>query len=121
MLPEFNQIVKHLNGKLNLFGKAKFLYHKWNKTCRKILALVFGVVPEFQGKGVEGAIVIAVKNLLQDDYIRYDEMEMNWIGDFNPKMMRVAENVGGKICKVHHTYRKLFDESKPFKRASMKD
>lgn len=121
MLPEFNQIAKHLNGKLNLLGKIKFLFHKWNKTCRKILALVFGVVPEFQSKGVEGAIVLAVRKLLQDEYLRYDEMEMNWIGDFNPKMMRVAEHVGGKICKIHHTYRKLFDESKPFKRASMKD
>lgn len=121
MIPEFNQIVKHLNGKLDLMGKIKFLYHKWNKTCRKILALVFGVVPEHQGKGVEGAIVLAVRKLLQDEYLRYDEMEMNWIGDFNPKMMRVAEHVGGKVCKIHHTYRKLFDESKPFKRASMKN
>jgi len=41
---------------------------------------------------------------------------MNWIGDFNPKMMRVAEQVGGKILKTHHTYRFLFDRNKEFKR-----
>ncbi|MDZ7777561.1 MAG: hypothetical protein U5L09_19085 [Bacteroidales bacterium] len=37
---------------------------------------------------------------------------MNWIGDFNPKMMHVAEQVGGKVLKVHHTYRYLFDPEK---------
>ncbi len=42
---------------------------------------------------------------------------MNWIGDFNPKMLRVVEQVGGEIVKTHHTYRKLFDESREFKRA----
>jgi len=42
---------------------------------------------------------------------------MNWIGDFNPKMMRIAENGGGKIYKTHTTYRKLFDENASFERA----
>jgi hypothetical protein len=31
-------------------------------------------------------------------------------------MMKVAQFVGAKIHKTHITYRKLFDESKPFKR-----
>ena len=42
---------------------------------------------------------------------------MNWIGDFNPTMMRVAERVGAKIRKTHITYRYLFDRTKEFKRA----
>ena len=120
MLPEFNQIVKHVNGKLNWLGKLKFVYHKYRKTCRKMFGVVFGVVPEHQGKGVEGAMVMATRKMVQDEYQRYDELEMNWIGDFNPKMMRVAEHVGGTISKTHVTYRKLFDETKEFKRADMK-
>jgi len=31
-------------------------------------------------------------------------------------MIVVVEQVGAYGCKVHHTYRKLFDEQKPFKR-----
>jgi len=46
----------------------------------------------------------------------YTDLEMNWVGDFNPGMMHVAEQVGGKIIKTHITYRYLFDRNVPFKR-----
>ncbi len=116
MLPEVNQIFKYVNGKLDLLGKLKFVWHKWRKTCNKMFGLVFGIVPAHQGKGVEGALIMAARQMVQDDYHRYEDFEMNWIGDFNPKMLRVAEQVGGYIAKTHVTYRKLFDESKEFKR-----
>lgn len=116
-LPEVNQIFKYVNGKLDWIGKLKFVYHKWRKSCNKMLGLVFGIAPEHQGKGVEGALVLATAQMVQKDYQRYDDLEMNWIGDFNPKMIRVVEQVGGDIVKTHITYRKLFDESKPFKRS----
>ncbi|MEJ2005897.1 MAG: hypothetical protein P8X57_13280, partial [Cyclobacteriaceae bacterium] len=118
-LPEVNQIFKHVNGKLNLLGKLTFLYHKTFKTCKKMLGLVFGVVPEHQGKGLEGALVIATAGMVQEAYTQYDDLEMNWIGDFNPKMIRVVEQVGGDVVKTHHTYRKLFDPTREFKRARM--
>lgn len=118
-LPEVNQIFKYVNGKLDLIGKLKFLYHKWRKTCDKMFGVVFGVVPEHQGKGVEGALIVATAEMVQEKYQRYDKIEMNWIGDFNPKMIRVVEQIGADIVKTHITYRKLFDESKPFKRAPL--
>ena len=116
MLPEMNQIFRHVNGKLDAIGILKFLYHKWRGTCRKMFGVVFGVVPEHQGKAVEAAIVMAARDLIQDHYHRYDDLEMNWIGDFNPTMMKVNELMGGQIIKTHVTYRKLFDETKPFER-----
>ncbi|MGE0770229.1 MAG: hypothetical protein AB7K37_00845 [Cyclobacteriaceae bacterium] len=115
-LPEINQIFKHLNGKLDLLGKLKFVWHQWRKTNRKAFGILFGIVPEHQGKGVDGAMILSSRKVLQVDYKRYDEYEMNWIGDFNPKMIVVVEQVGARVAKVHITYRKLFDESKPFKR-----
>jgi hypothetical protein len=115
-IPEVNQIFKHLNGSLNWWGKLLFVWHKWRKTSRKAFGVLFGVVPEFHGKGVDGAIIMAFRKLMQEDYLRYDEYEMNWIGDFNPKMIRVAEQVTPAVVKRHATYRKLFDESRPFKR-----
>lgn len=116
-LPEINQIFKHLNGKLDLIGKIKFLWHQLRKTNRKAFGILFGVVPEHQGKGCDGAMVLASRKVLQDEYKRYDEYEMNWIGDFNPRMINVVEQVGAEVCKRHATYRKLFDETKPFKRS----
>ena len=119
MIPELNQIFKYLDGKLmgkwDIAAKAKFLYYKWTGKCKKMFGVAFGIVPAFQGKGLEGALVMAAANIVQPR-ARYTEFEMNWIGDFNPKMMHVAESAGGQIRKVHATYRKLFDETKPFKR-----
>ncbi len=81
--------------------------------------LVFGVVPEHQGKGVEAALIHATRSEVENNYQRYDDFEMNWIGDFNPRMIHVVEQVGADIFKVHNTYRYLFDRTKPFKRAPM--
>ncbi len=117
MIPELNQGFKHLNGGFHLLRKLQFLWiTKVQRSNKKLLGLVFGVVPEHQGKGVDGGMIENFRQFIQEEYKRYDYFEMNWIGDFNPKMMRVAEQVGSEIVKTHHTYRKLFDESKPFKR-----
>jgi len=117
MIPELNQIFKHLNGKLkgkwDIIAKLKFLYHKYTGSCKKMFGVVFGVVPEFQSKGLEGAIVMAAAKVVQP-MGRYTEFEMNWIGNFNPKMIKVAEAAGGKIRKVHMTFKYIFDQSKPF-------
>lgn len=115
-LPEVNQVFKYLNGKLDWIGKLKFVWHRFRGTNRKAFGVLFGVVPEHQGKGVDGAIIMAFRKLMQEDYRQYDEYELNWIGDFNPKMIRVAEQINTQIVKRHATYRKLFDETKPFTR-----
>jgi len=119
-LPEINQVFKYVNGKLNLIGKLKFLYHQWRKTNQKMLGIVFGLAPEHQGKGVDGALIEATRVMVQEEYKRYPYLELNWIGDFNPKMIRVAEQVGGDISKTHHTYRLLFDETAVFERMPIK-
>ncbi|MBU2885890.1 hypothetical protein KO507_08970 [Gilvimarinus agarilyticus] len=119
-LPEVNQIFKHVNGKLNWVGKIKFVLHKLFKTNKKMLGLVFGVVPAHQGKGLDGALVMATAKMVQQDYKRYPILEMNWIGDFNRKMILVVKQIGGDIGKTHHTYRYLFDREKPFARMPIK-
>lgn len=119
-IPEVNQIFKYVNGKLDLIGKLKFLWHKYRKSCKKMMGLVFGIVPKHQGKGVDGALIMATRVMVQDEYPRYPDLELNWIGDFNTKMIRVVEQVGGHVGKTHITYRKLFDETKPFERMPIK-
>lgn len=121
MIPEMNQLFKHLNGQFDFWAKLKLLYIKTFRTNRKVLGLIFGVIPEFQGKGVEGALIKAFAKTGTKRGFKYEDLEMNWIGDFNPKMMRVVEKVGGKVKKTHVTYRYLFDREKPFKRAPMLD
>lgn len=115
-LPEVNQIFKYVNGKMNWVGKLKFVWHTLRKTNKKAFGILFGLVPEHQGKGVDGAIIENFRKFAQDGGVSYTEYEMNWIGDFNPKMIRVVEQINAPVVKRHATYRKLFDETKPFKR-----
>jgi len=115
-LPEINQWFKHINGKLNLIGLLKLGWFKWARPNGKAFGILFGVVPGHQGKGVDGAMIVAARELYQSGKMPYVEYEMNWIGDFNPKMIQVVEQVGARVNKRHITYRKLFDENKPFKR-----
>jgi len=77
--------------------------------------VVFGISPDFQGKGVEGALIMAANSHIIPQK-RWDYLELSWIGDFSPKMFRIAENLGASKVKRHITYEKLFDENQPFKR-----
>lgn len=117
MIPEINQIIKHLSGKLDLVGKIKFMYHKWRKTCRKTYGVIFGVVPQFQSKGIEGGMIKAFANIAVRPGFQYNEIELNWIGDFNPAMIKLANQLAFKPIKTHVTWRYLFDREKEFKRA----
>lgn len=115
-LPEVNQIFKFVNGKMNLLGKLTFLWHQLRGTNRKAFGVLFGIVPAHQGKGVDGAIIESFRILMQERYNRYEFYEMNWIGDFNTKMVKMCEQINVTVTKRHATFRYLFDREKPFKR-----
>ncbi|QZT35541.1 GNAT family N-acetyltransferase [Halosquirtibacter xylanolyticus] len=125
MIPDWNQILKHLNGKINIYSIIKFLYLRRKKTITRARCFVMGVVPEFQGSGVESAIFAQLEKVL-DKQPWMTELEFSWVGDFNPKMELLYQSVGGKKASTLLTMRYLFDPSKSFERApilheSMKD
>jgi hypothetical protein len=116
-LPDLNQWFKYLNGKFDLLNKLKFLWVKKTKPCKKFTGLVFGVVPEFQGKGMDAFIIVESAKVIQTPATPYTEYEMQWIGDFNPKMLNVANSLGDVFqSRKLTTYRFLFDRTKEFKR-----
>jgi GNAT superfamily N-acetyltransferase len=118
MLPEVNQIIRHLNGKLNNIGRLKFLWYRHvRKEITKAFGMIFGIVPEHQRKGVEGALIISFAKLAVKSDFSYKDLEFNWIGDFNHSMMHLLDQIGARIIKTHITYRYLFDRNAPFERA----
>lgn len=117
MFPELNQVVKHVNGKLNLPGVLKFFYYKNIRKIDVALGQLFGVVPEFQSKGVEAALIKRFCERVVAKNSRYKYMEMNWVGDFNPKMMHLMDYLSATAVKTHITYRKLFREDIEFVRS----
>jgi hypothetical protein len=46
----------------------------------------------------------------------YDDYEMQWIGEFNPKMVNIAESLGTYRSRRLVTYRYFFDQTREFKR-----
>lgn len=119
-IPDLNQVLRHINGKLNLWAKMVLLYHlKIKKSVTNVIGVIFGVAPEFQGKGVDGALVVSLQKTVLKGNFPYKTLQLNWIGDFNPAMMKVAEQVGTHIYKTHTTYRLLFDPSIEFERAPL--
>lgn len=119
-IPELNKLFRYVNGEMNLWGKLKFIFHKWRGACNTMYGIVFGITPEHQSKGVEAAMIVEAGKFIQGNRsMPYVDLQMNWIGDFNPKMMHLVEQVGGRIYKTHATYRYLFDRTKEFKRAAI--
>ena len=116
-LPDLNQWFKYLKGKFGLLQKLQFLWLKKFKPNKKFNGLVFGIVPEWQGKGIDAYIIVESSKIIQSAQTHYTEYEMQWIGDFNPKMVNIAESIGDTFRSRNLvTYRYLFDSNKTFKR-----
>ena len=98
---DVNQIFKHVNGKMNLLGKLKFLYYK--RSVKRVRGIVFGVVPTHHNLGIEVAMIMQFRAALLKD--RFNQNELAWVGDFNPKMLSMFESMGAKPVKKHITYR----------------
>ena len=104
------------NGKLNLLKLLKLFYLKKKRVINRCRVLVMGVIPSFQKSGIESAIFYQLRQVLLKK-MWYNEMELSWVGDFNPKMIAIFKAVGGKQTKTHLTLRYLFDREKEFKRS----
>ena len=119
MVPDLNRLVGKYNGKFGIVNKLRMMWDlKVRKKCDRIFAIIFGITPEFQGKGVESGFMKA----MLDGFIRtkknhYRSVEFAWIGDFNPVMNRMVERyICARRHKMHTTYRYLFDREKEFTR-----
>jgi GNAT superfamily N-acetyltransferase len=118
-IPELNQYYKHFDGRFGLPQKLQFLWLRARGACRHFTGIIFALIPEFQGKGVDAYIIQELANVVQPAqfYVHY---EMQWIGDFNPKMINVAKTLGDTyVSRKLTTYRYLFDRNKEFKRHPM--
>jgi len=101
---DINQVFKFVGGNLNFLGKMKFLFYRKYIHIDKIRGIVFGIVPEYQGKGAYIPMIHEMYQVLRKDpYIK--DVELSWIGDFNPKMHSLFKNLKAKTVKIHQTYR----------------
>ncbi len=111
LYPDVNQIFKYFNGKLNFINKLRFVWLKYKKKMTRLRVVVLGVKPHFQKSGIESGLFY---NLKTPVYNRpwFNEMELSWVGDFNPKMRTLQDSMGAEFSKKHITYRFIFDPAK---------
>lgn len=116
-IPDVNQVIKYMNGKTNYFAKLKFAYYRMIGKMDRLRVVIMGVKPAYQKSGLESALIMKSIEMIRKTN-QYKEIELSWVGDFNPKMRALHESVGAVLAKTHYTYRCLFSNTKNFKRAT---
>jgi len=115
LLPDLNQIIKPFTGKLHLWNIIRFVYFRAIHRMTRTRAIVGGVIPSHQNSGVESAIFYHIYQVFKRKPW-YTELELSWVGDYNPRMIAIYEALGAKRAKMHITYRYLINEKLPFAR-----
>jgi GNAT superfamily N-acetyltransferase len=101
-LPDYNEILRKMNGRLFPFGFLRFLFDK-RKISRTRFFVLF-VIPEYRKKGVSAAIYRNVYRAAVDKGYKYGEDSTIW--EYNEVMMRDIERFGGIKYKTYRIYKK---------------
>jgi len=115
LFPDLNQILKHFEGRIHSWNILRFTYYKLTHKMTRLRAVAGGVHPSYQNSGVESAIFFHLYQVFKKKSW-FDELELSWVGDFNPKMIAIYEALGAHKVKTHITFRYLINSKLPFKR-----
>lgn len=99
-LPDLNQVLARLNGKLSLFNMLRFLVLRRHVTGVRFFILF--VVPEYRNKGVTG--IMFLEGLRAAARRGYRYCEGSTIGETNLPMCRTAEGAGGNHYKTYRIW-----------------
>jgi GNAT superfamily N-acetyltransferase len=104
-LPDYNQVLAHLHGRLLPFGWAKALYYRRKIDAVRVFAL--GVKPEYQHTGVAARFY----QLHYESAERTPQKggEMGWVLETNRAMNRAMEGMGGRIVRRFRVYERALD------------
>ena len=101
-LPNYNEIMIHMNGRLFPFGFLKLLSGK--KKIKSGRSFILFVIPEYRKKGVSGSMFFKTfEACLKKGYVWG---EGSTIGDINQNMRKDAEGAGGEHYKTYRIYGK---------------
>ena len=101
-LPDYNQALRHLDGRLLPFGAFKLLWYR--RRIDRIRVITLGVTPEYRHIGLDGLLIARVfEGALR---LGMAEGECSWILEDNQVMRRGIERVGGKVYKTYRVYGK---------------
>ena len=102
LLPDFNFVLKHMNGSMNPLSILKALYY--SKKIKDLRMLLLGTKPEYRSRGVDALLFHeAFKGVKRGGYKR---VEFSWILEENIPTQRLVEMIGGTHYKTFRIYEK---------------
>jgi hypothetical protein len=108
LLPNVNEAIEGLNGKLLPFGWAKLLWRLKVKRVKSIRIPLMGLKKKF-ADSLRGQVVpFHLMNAGRDAGIGlgYEKFEFSWILEDNLPMRRISEAMGAEIYKTYRIYEK---------------
>jgi hypothetical protein len=98
-LPDINQIIAPLNGKLGITGILRLLMNRKNiSRCRTVM---IGITKEFRKSGLVSCLYGEADNYLRE---HYSHLEFGWVLDDNVAAQEMMDFVGGKVYKRYGVY-----------------
>ena len=108
-LPDYNQVLSRLNGRLLPLGWAKAL--RAQRRIDEVRVFALGVKPEYQHTGVAAALYRDVWDACQRRGM--PRAETGWILEVNEPMNRAMEALTGRIVKRYRIYERLLEADAP--------
>jgi GNAT superfamily N-acetyltransferase len=99
-VPNINQVLAKLNGRLFPFGLIKLLWHSRKIYQARIITM--GVMKEYRRRGID---LLFYAKLFEDGRrLGYCEGEMSWILEDNELMIRALGDMGARHCKTYRIF-----------------
>jgi len=100
-VPDYNFVLKKLDGKMGPVGIIKFLY--WRKKIKLIRLMALGVKKEFRGKGLEAVLYHEILQACRK-YGYPLGGELSWTLEDNDPINKGIEAMGGVLYKKYRIY-----------------
>ena len=105
-VPDVNQAIRDLKGRLFPLGWLKLLWRLKVKYPTRGRVMLMGVRKEYQTTRMGSALAILVIDTMRQALVRrgLDVVEMSWILEDNEGMKSLAESFGGDLYKRYRIY-----------------
>jgi hypothetical protein len=100
-LPDMNQIIRGLGGRLLPFGWLKMLLGKSRCTSSRVITM--GVRKEFQGRGIDSILYHGITKAITDAGVGHGEL--GWVLETNAAMNNALERAGGRVSRTYRVSR----------------
>lgn len=100
-LPDYNQVLKKMNGKLGFWGTIKFLFYR--RKINRLRTFVLYVIPKYRKKGVSNSMYL--QTYINARKRGYKKIEGSTIWDYNLPMLNDILKTGAKKSKTYRIYK----------------